>query len=482
MIGNFTYYAPRKGFSVLELVLVLGALGVIAGVTVPIVRDYQIRGDLNRVAQQAEQGLRRAQLLSQSGKEDSAWGYNVPTGTLYKGASYESRDPAYDETTAPPATIVVSGLTDVSYSKIKGEPSVLGMVTLTALNNEQRFVEIEVNTQSTAVLQNESLTICHNPDSNPQTMQISDNAWPAHQAHGDTQGPCPGDEGGAGLSSSGGEGGGGSSVGAGPGPDDSSLEGEGGGESSAAAETARIILLDTTSASTFAMSGNGSLTVGANGTTYVNSNSASAVTLSGDTTLTGLAHYIVGNPGTQVSGDAQINGTVHPGSSAAADPYASLPTPTKGTVTVVSSFSGNATGNLNPGTYNSISVSGNASLTLASGVYYLVGNLSVSGNGRLTGNNVIIFSETGTFTLSGNGAVTLTPPTSGTYANVTLFKNRSVTSAVALTGNGNLNIQGAIYAAGSTVAVSGNGNGNAIGSMIVAKKLTLSGNGTFSVQ
>ncbi|MCW8897557.1 MAG: porin family protein [Flavobacteriales bacterium] len=40
---------------------------------------------------------------------------------------------------------------------------------------------------------NEKITICHYPPgntSNPQTIQIPASAWPAHQAHGDTQGAC----------------------------------------------------------------------------------------------------------------------------------------------------------------------------------------------------------------------------------------------------------------------------------------------------
>ena len=39
----------------------------------------------------------------------------------------------------------------------------------------------------------EKVTICHIPPGNPDkknTLSISISAWPAHQAHGDTQGPC----------------------------------------------------------------------------------------------------------------------------------------------------------------------------------------------------------------------------------------------------------------------------------------------------
>jgi hypothetical protein len=40
----------------------------------------------------------------------------------------------------------------------------------------------------------EKITICHYPPgntTNPQTISISQSAWPAHCAHGDTRGCCP---------------------------------------------------------------------------------------------------------------------------------------------------------------------------------------------------------------------------------------------------------------------------------------------------
>lgn len=84
---------------------------------------------------------------------------------------------------------------------------------------------------------NEKITICHLPPGNPdnaRTISIKENAWAAHQAHGDSQGPCPepppgdDDDGGSGGGNAGGGGNsGGSGNGGGSGSGGTSSGGEG---------------------------------------------------------------------------------------------------------------------------------------------------------------------------------------------------------------------------------------------------------------
>ena len=55
-------------------------------------------------------------------------------------------------------------------------------------------VVVETPTLTTNPSDHSKITICHIPpgnNQNPQTITIPVSAWPAHQAHGDTQGPCP---------------------------------------------------------------------------------------------------------------------------------------------------------------------------------------------------------------------------------------------------------------------------------------------------
>lgn len=180
----------RRGFALLEVIMVVSLVGAIAGVGIPLYRDYQIRNDLNLATEQVTQGLARARLLSQAAQNDDNWGFFAPAGVLYKGASYETRDPAFDETYPMPSTISIQGLMEVNYGKIGGVPDATGEITLTTINDDARNVLIEVKTESIAVVTEDRFTICHNPGPSQNTLSIPDNAWPAHQAHGDAFGAC----------------------------------------------------------------------------------------------------------------------------------------------------------------------------------------------------------------------------------------------------------------------------------------------------
>ncbi len=182
----------RRGFALLEVLLVVAIIGAAAGIGVPLYRDYQVRTDLNLATEQVTQGLARARLLAQSGQNDDSWGFYVPGGVLYKGTSYEFRDTAFDEFYPMPSTITTSDLLEVNYSKVQGVPNITGEVTLSAITDDTRTILIEVKTESVAVIQGDNLAICHyTGGQNPHTIHISDSAWPAHMNHGDTLGACP---------------------------------------------------------------------------------------------------------------------------------------------------------------------------------------------------------------------------------------------------------------------------------------------------
>jgi Flp pilus assembly protein TadG len=248
-----------------------------------------------------------------------------------------------------------------------------------------------------------------------------------------------------------------------------------------------FLLLNSTMSGSLSATGNGAVNV-AGGAVIVDSSSSSAVKLTGNGGVTAQNIKITGNYTT--TGGGALDGTVKTSVSPTADPYASLTPPDPSTLTLRSSgglsySEGSYT--LQPGVYQGgISLTGQASLTLQPGIYYLDGGgLSLTGQGSVTGNGVMIYnaaqSASDQISLTGQGNITLTPMTSGPYANFTIFQDRTSSATMRLTGNGGLSISGIIYGAKAPLSLTGNGSTDTYGWQIVADDASLTGNGAINV-
>ena len=121
---------------------------------------------------------------------------------------------------------------------------------------------------------------------------------------------------------------------------------------------------------------------------------------------------------------------------------------------------------------------------LASNTIYIApaGGLSLSGSDSITGNNVMIFVPSGSININTTGTVNLSPMTTGPYAGVTIFQDRSDPNPDTLVGNnGKLNITGSIYAPAAIVNATANTSTDVFGSQIIAQSLTTLGSGTVNV-
>jgi hypothetical protein len=255
------------------------------------------------------------------------------------------------------------------------------------------------------------------------------------------------------------------------------------------ADTIGLVLLDLSGKGALTLSGAATLALQGEEFAFLDSASAQAAVLSGSATATGEEFDIGGKPGVQTSGTAKLQGGLHTGVAALADPLAALRAPTAPTPTFAAvKATGTTVLTLQPGTYvGGISVSGSAVVTLLPGLYYLQGGgLSVSGSGKLTGSGVVIYNapqkNSDGISVSGSGSVSLSPPTTGTYAGIALFQARASAAALSVTGSGVLSLGGTLYAPAAVVSVSGGasltvqGNGTtAFPAQVIAYDLTDSG-------
>ena len=248
-----------------------------------------------------------------------------------------------------------------------------------------------------------------------------------------------------------------------------------------------FLLLDPTMPDSLSMTGNAGVNV-TNGSVIIDSNNSEAVRSTGNAQVIASKINITGSGYSVPSGAFQ--GTVKTGVAPTPDPLAHLPVPSTSGMTVQSTSQLTLTGGSQtiwPGVYTGgISLTGNGSITMMPGIYYLNGGgLSATGGGSISGSGVMIYnapsSSSDSISLTGNGNINLTPPTSGIYAGISIYQARTATAPLSLTGNGAINITGGIYAAAAAATLTGNGGTNVEGSFFIADSARLTGNGQINV-
>ncbi len=133
----------RRGFTLIEVLLSVTIITMLAGLSLPVYETFVRRNDLDLTAQTLSSSIRRAATYARAVNGDSTWGVHFTTNssTLFKGASYASRDATFDETTPIPASMSLTG-GEVVFAKLTGAPNITGSVTLTSTTNDTRTISL----------------------------------------------------------------------------------------------------------------------------------------------------------------------------------------------------------------------------------------------------------------------------------------------------------------------------------------------------
>ncbi len=194
--------------------------------------------------------------------------------------------------------------------------------------------------------------------------------------------------------------------------------------------------------------------------------------------------------GTMVTGGYLNNGsgTISPspatGVAPESDPLAYLTEPTVGSCTYSTQqvYNGSGSATLSPGVYcGGILVNGTETITLNAGTYIIDGgSLTVNGTSTVTGTNVMFYITGGaSVTFNGSNSTKLVAPTTGTYAGILFFQDRTDSSAVTINGTNETQITGALYFPDAQLTYNGGGPATAY-TILVANTIVFNGSSTIN--
>mgnify|MGYP001581681526 CR=1 FL=1 len=132
-----------SGFSMMEVLLVVGAIIFIASLSFPVgLRFFQTQS-LDETRSAIVANLRRAAIQAIFQKNDSDFGVRILPDTLilFQGPSYIARLTTEDEILPIQNNIVIAGINEIVFSKVTGIPSATGTIIL-AIGSEARTITI----------------------------------------------------------------------------------------------------------------------------------------------------------------------------------------------------------------------------------------------------------------------------------------------------------------------------------------------------
>jgi Putative Flp pilus-assembly TadE/G-like len=272
-----------------------------------------------------------------------------------------------------------------------------------------------------------------------------------------------------------------------------------------------VIILDPTGSNDVTATASGDVTI-RGGDLIVDSSDPKGGTTSSTGNIIADNIYFTGNPGYYSSNTGTFeaaNGKIYSNQAPTPDPLKNLPPPPQPTtvfknvnISGLPKVGGAVPGWPDPdnplngwvlpaGTYSGgIHISDNNSAhtyTLQSGIFYFTGGgFTLSANAAVKSEPdgvLMYFNSGGGLSLTAGGPVTLSPLQSGTYANITVYEDRSNTSQNSITGQtgGSLNISGTFYSPAAKVTVTGSGADYTIGSQYIVYQLSVTGKGNFLV-
>lgn len=128
-----------KGFTLIEIILVIAIMIILAGITMPVVADYLRQEEVAKSVDMFYLKIKEARDLAINQVDDSSFGIAITNSsfTLFKGDGYSNRDISEDFVYVMPAQVTISGLPEINFSKVTGKSS--SATTYTIYDKDKQY-------------------------------------------------------------------------------------------------------------------------------------------------------------------------------------------------------------------------------------------------------------------------------------------------------------------------------------------------------
>jgi prepilin-type N-terminal cleavage/methylation domain-containing protein len=132
----------RQGFTLIELLIVIGVLLVVFTVTMPIGSNWYNLNNFDSALGVTLSSLRKAQAYAIDKKDNATWGVCLTSNTirLFSGSC---ASPNIKNDYQLPSDVTVTGLSTVTFSQLRGEPSSSQSIVITG-SGKSKTIDINL--------------------------------------------------------------------------------------------------------------------------------------------------------------------------------------------------------------------------------------------------------------------------------------------------------------------------------------------------
>jgi prepilin-type N-terminal cleavage/methylation domain-containing protein len=138
----------QYGFTFIELIVVVALILTISIASTGFYARFFTQNAASNAVDQITSSLRKAQIYSMMGKQNSQWGvkYTANKIILFQGSSYATRNAVFDESFTVPNSVNVVGLNEIVFYDLTGTPSATATISISGGNTNKSII---INSQGT---------------------------------------------------------------------------------------------------------------------------------------------------------------------------------------------------------------------------------------------------------------------------------------------------------------------------------------------